>query len=48
VIDRWSSAKAAGRFLADHAEEYRRRSNDAVHLYLHEVRLGAFDAVAAD
>jgi heme-degrading monooxygenase HmoA len=47
VIDRWISAKAAARFLADHAEEYRRRSNDADHLYLHEVRLGAFDAVAA-
>jgi len=48
VIDRWSSAEAAAWFLADRAEEYERRSRDAAHLYLREVRLGAFDAVAAD
>jgi heme-degrading monooxygenase HmoA len=48
VIDRWSSAQAAARFLADRAEEYQRRSRDTAHLYLREVRLGAFDAVAAD
>jgi heme-degrading monooxygenase HmoA len=48
VIDRWISAEVAARFLADRAEEYERRSSDAAPLYLREVRLGAFDAVAAD
>lgn len=48
VIDRWSSAEAAAQFLAERAEDYQRRSRDTAHLYLHEVRLGAFDAVAAD
>lgn len=48
VIDRWSSAEAAARFLADRAEDYERRSRETAHLYLRELRLGAFDAVAAD
>jgi heme-degrading monooxygenase HmoA len=47
VIDRWASAEDAARFLADRAEEYERRSTDTAHLYLHEVRLGAFDVVTA-
>jgi hypothetical protein len=47
VIDRWTSADAAARFLADRAEEYARRSRDTARLYLHEVRIGAFDAVTA-
>jgi heme-degrading monooxygenase HmoA len=47
VIDRWASAEDAARFLADRAEEYERRSRDTAHLYLHEVRLGAFDVVTA-
>jgi heme-degrading monooxygenase HmoA len=47
VIDRWVSAEAAARFLADRAEEYQRRTRDTAHLYLREARLGAFDAVAA-
>jgi heme-degrading monooxygenase HmoA len=48
VIDRWISAQAAARFLAARGEEYERRSRDTARLYLREVRLGAFDAVAAD
>jgi heme-degrading monooxygenase HmoA len=48
VIDRWISAEDTARFLADRTEEYQRRSRDTAHLYLREVRLGAFDAVAAD
>jgi heme-degrading monooxygenase HmoA len=48
VIDRWISAEAAARFLADRAEEYERRTTDTANLYLREVRLGAFDALAAD
>jgi heme-degrading monooxygenase HmoA len=47
VIDRWASAEDAARFLADRAEEYERRSRGTAHLYLHEVRLGAFDVVTA-
>jgi heme-degrading monooxygenase HmoA len=48
VIDRWVSAEAAAGFLAERAKEYERRSRDTAHLYLREVRLGDFDAVAAD
>ena len=40
VIDRWTSADAAARFLADRAEEYERRSRDTARLYLHEGHLG--------
>jgi heme-degrading monooxygenase HmoA len=47
VIDRWISAEAAARFLADRAQEYEQRSRDTADLYLREVRLGAFDVVAA-
>jgi heme-degrading monooxygenase HmoA len=45
LIDRWISADAAARFLADRGQEYARRSRGTAHLYLREVRLGAFDAV---
>jgi heme-degrading monooxygenase HmoA len=48
VIDRWVSAEAAARFRAERAKEYQRRSRDTAQLYLREVRLGAFDVVAAD
>jgi heme-degrading monooxygenase HmoA len=47
LIDRWISAEAAARFLAERAVEYERRSRDTAQLYLREVRLGAFDAVTA-
>jgi heme-degrading monooxygenase HmoA len=47
VIDRWVSAEAAARFLAEGGQEYQRHSRDSAHLYLREVRLGAFDTVAA-
>jgi quinol monooxygenase YgiN len=46
LIDRWTSAEAAARFLAERAVEYERRSRDTAELYLRESRLGAFDAVA--
>jgi heme-degrading monooxygenase HmoA len=46
LIDRWTSADAVARFLADRAQEYERRSRATAHLYLREVRLGGFDAVA--
>jgi quinol monooxygenase YgiN len=46
LIDRWTSAEAAARFLAERAVEYERRSRDTAELYLRELHLGAFDAVA--
>jgi heme-degrading monooxygenase HmoA len=48
VIDRWMSADAAARFIADRTEDYERRSDESAHLYLREVRVGAFDAITAD
>jgi quinol monooxygenase YgiN len=50
MIDRWISAEAAARFLAERAEDYERRPRDTAHLYLRELRHGSFevDAVAAD
>jgi heme-degrading monooxygenase HmoA len=48
VIDRWVSAEAPARFLAERGQEYQRHSRDSAHLHLREVRLGAFDTVAAD
>jgi quinol monooxygenase YgiN len=48
LIDRWVSAKAAARFIADHADDYEQRSSDTAHLYLREVRLGTFDPVTSD
>lgn len=43
VIDRWTSAAAAGSFLAEHAEDYALRSADTAHQYLRETQLGTFD-----
>ena len=48
VIDRWISAEAASRFVAECADEYARRSRQTAPLYLSELRIGAFDAVTAD
>jgi len=45
VIDRWDSAAAYERFLAEHEEEYGRRNRDAVRLYRQETILGRFDAL---
>jgi heme-degrading monooxygenase HmoA len=46
VVDHWTSAGAAARFLADHAGAYARRSEATAHLYQREAHLGAFDPVA--
>jgi heme-degrading monooxygenase HmoA len=43
VIDRWDSAEAYNAFLAAHADEYLRRSDDARLYYLHELRMGTFE-----
>ena len=46
VIDRWDSAAAYERFLADHEQEYARRNRDAGRLYRRETVLGRFEVVA--
>ena len=45
VIDRWDSAAAYERFLAEHEEEYGRRNRDAGRLYRRETVIGRFDAI---
>ena len=44
LIDRWSSEAAYEAFLSAHADEYRRRSDEAERLYLSEQPLGRYDA----
>jgi len=45
VIDRWASADAYNAFVADHEDEYLRRSDDARLHYLQELRFGTFENV---
>ena len=45
VIDRWESAAAYERFLAEHEEEYGRRNRAAGRLYRQETVIGRFDAI---
>ena len=45
VIDRWDSAAAYERFLAEHEAEYGRRNRAAGRLYRRETVLGRFDAL---
>jgi heme-degrading monooxygenase HmoA len=45
VIDRWDSAAAYERFLADHEDEYDRRNQAAGRLYRQETVIGRFDAI---
>jgi heme-degrading monooxygenase HmoA len=44
LLDRWESASAYAAFLADHEDEYRRRSGAAEALYRRETALGRFEA----
>ena len=46
MIDRWESAAAYERFLAEHEQEYARRNRDAGRLYRRETVLGRFGVVA--
>ena len=48
VIDRWESAEAYNAFLAEHQEEYLRRSDEARFHYLQELRFGTFENVWDD
>jgi heme-degrading monooxygenase HmoA len=43
VIDRWESPEAYTTFLAKHADEYLRRSDEARFYYLQELRMGTFE-----
>ena len=45
MIDRWASADAYNAFVADHEDEYLRRSDDARLHYLQELRFGTFENV---
>ncbi len=45
VIDRWESPEAYSAFLAEHADEYLRRSDEARFYYLQELRMGTFENI---
>jgi heme-degrading monooxygenase HmoA len=45
VIDRWESAEAYNAFLAEHNDEYMRRSDESQFHYLQELRFGTFENV---
>ena len=47
LIDRWTSEAAYEAFLAEHREEYERRSAEAEGLYAREERVGAFSSFPA-
>ena len=48
VIDRWESADAYNAFLAEHHDEYLRRSDETRMHYLQELRFGTFENVWAE
>jgi heme-degrading monooxygenase HmoA len=45
VIDRWESADAYNAFLAEHRDEYLRRSDEARFHYAQELRFGTFENI---
>ena len=45
VIDRWESTDAYNTFLAEHQDEYVRRSDESRFHYLQELRFGTFENV---
>ena len=45
VIDRWESADAYNAFLAEHHDEYIRRSDESRFHYVQELRFGTFENV---
>ena len=48
VIDRWESAEAYNTFLAEHQDEYLRRSDEGRFHYVQELRFGTFENVWDD
>jgi len=45
VIDRWESAEAYNAFVAQHRDEYVRRSDESAFHHVQELRLGTFENV---
>jgi heme-degrading monooxygenase HmoA len=45
VIDRWETAEAYNAFLAEHEDEYVRRSEEVRLHYVQELRFGTFENV---
>jgi heme-degrading monooxygenase HmoA len=45
VVDRWESVDAYNAFLAEHGDEYMRRSDESRFHYLQELRFGTFENV---
>jgi heme-degrading monooxygenase HmoA len=48
VIDRWESIEAYTTFLAEHQDEYMRRSDESRFHYVQELRFGTFQNVWSD
>jgi heme-degrading monooxygenase HmoA len=48
VIDRWESAEDYNAFVAEHREEYMRRSDESAFHYDRELRFGTFETVWGD
>ena len=48
VIDRWESIDAYNAFLAEHGDEYMRRSDESQLHYVQELRFGTFENVWAE
>jgi heme-degrading monooxygenase HmoA len=45
VVDRWETAEAYNAFLAEHQDEYVRRSEETRLYYVQELRFGTFENV---
>jgi len=45
VVDRWESRDTYNAFVAEHRDEYMRRVDETVFLYVRELRLGTFESV---
>jgi heme-degrading monooxygenase HmoA len=45
VIDRWESTEAYNAFVAEHADEYVRRSDEARLYSIHELQMGTFENI---
>ena len=45
VIDRWESREAYNAFLAEHDDEYMRRSDESRFHHVQELRFGTFESV---
>ena len=45
VVDRWESIEAYNTFIAEHQDEYLRRSDETRFYYVQELRFGTFENV---